>query len=162
MTLPIGKYFAVAIPEESSFGVLDNDKQTPFVEVAFRVIEGEHKDETMSQKFFLSENAAKYTIPSLKTCGCVFPGGDVMDLTGLGSRRVELVIQKQKPKPGEDESKFVEIRFINDPDAPRGAGGGKPIDDSRKADLRVRLRGLALEATAGMAPAPGAKGTIPF
>jgi len=150
MALPVGKYFAVAVADESFFGELDNQNRTPYVEVAFRVIEGEHKDEIMSQRFFLSEAAAKYTIRNLQAAGAVFPGGAIDDLSGLGTKRCEIVVQPQKPKPGETESKYVEIRFVNDPDA-RSATSA-PLSDKTRMDLRSRLRAQVLDATGGKVP----------
>lgn len=151
MALPVGKYFACAVAEESSFGELDNQNRTPFVEVAFRVIEGEHKNETMRQRFFLSEGAAKYTIANLRNAGCVFPGGAIDDLSGLGTKRVEIVVQQQKPRAGETESKYVEIRFVNDPDA-ASAKGAASLSDRTRMDLRNRLRSQVLEAVGGKVP----------
>lgn len=152
MALPVGKYFAVAVMDESFFGELDNQNRTPYVQVGFRVIEGPHKDEIMSQRFFLSEGAAKYTIASLRNAGAVFPGGAIDDLTGLGTKRCEIVVQPQKPKPGETESKYVEIRFVNDPDASSSGGKAAPLTDKARNDLRQRLRAQVLEATGGKVP----------
>lgn len=150
MALPVGKYFAVAVMDESSFGELDNQNRTPYVEVGFRVIEGEHKGAVMHQRFFLSEAAAKYTIQNLRNAGAVFPGGAIDDLTGLGTKRCEIVVQQQKPKPGETESKYVEIRFVNDPDA--AGKSAAPLTDKARNDLRQRLRAQVLEATGGKVP----------
>lgn len=150
MALPVGKYFAVGLLDESFFGELDNERRTPYVEVAFKVIEGDLKGETMRQRFFLSENAAKYTIQNLKNAGAEFPGGAIDDLSGLGTKRCEIVVQPQKPRPGESESRFVEIRFVNDPDAaPKAAA---PLTDKSRMDLRARLRAQVLEATGGKTP----------
>lgn len=150
MALPVGKYFAAAVLDESFFGELDNQNRTPYVEVAFKVIEGEHKGEVMRQRFFLSENAAPYTIKNLRNAGAEFPGGAIDDLTGLGTKRCEIVVQQQRPKPGETESKFVEIRFVNDPDA--APAKAAPLTDKARMDLRARLRAQVLEATGGKVP----------
>lgn len=156
-SLTVGKYIAIA--KSAEHGQLNNDKQTPYVEILFEVIEGEQKGATMSQRFFLSPNARTYTIDNLNNCGCTFPGGDIFSLEGLGTKRVEIVVQKQKPKPGETESKYHEIRFVNDPDGPRGAPP-KPLDDARKAALREEMRGAVLAKQPQGAPA--ATGKAPF
>ncbi len=142
--LPIGKYMAVALPESATEGETPNTG-TPFIEINFRVTSEDHHDEEMKKTFWLTEKASEYVVAELRACGCTFPGGDITNLEGLGTREVELVVQRQKPKPGEMESRFTEIRFINDPNAPRGA---KPIADDKKQALREKLRAAVMEAKA--------------
>lgn len=152
MTLPIGNYIAVA--RSAVEGALDNQNQTPFVEIAFEVIEGEKKGETMSQRFFLTDAAIKYTTQNLQNCGCPEPW---KSYDGLGTKKVEIVVQKQKPKPGETESKYHEIRYVNDLDrAPKPA---KPVAQDRLAAIREKMK----LAAAAEAPKPAAAGgKVPF
>lgn len=159
MTLPIGNYKAVALAETAEFSETPTTK-TPYLEVTFRVLDdGEHKDKEMRKTFFLSDKAAKYAIPELRVCGCTFPGGDITNLEGLGTREVEIVVQKQKPKEGETDSKYTEIRFINDPNRKREV---VPIDEAKKSDLKSKLRGaiLATEEASAL-KATGTSGTKP-
>lgn len=149
MTLPIGNYIALA--RSATDGVLDNQNQTPFVEVLFEVIDGEKKGETMSQRFFLTDAALKYTTANLINCGCPEPW---KSYAGLGTKKVEIVVQKQKPKPGQTVSKYHEIRFVNDPDrAPKEA---KPVAADRLAEIRKKM------AAAAPAAAAAASGKAPF
>lgn len=155
MALPVGNYIAIA--RSATEGALDNQNQTPFVEVLFEVIEGEKKGETMSQRFFLTDAALKYTTQNLINCGCPEPW---KSYAGLGTKRVEIVVQKQRPKPGETESKYHEIRFVNDPDrAPKPA---KPVAQDRLAAIREKMRAAAAATPAGTPAAPAAAGKTPF
>lgn len=152
MTLPVGNYIALA--RSAQDGALDNQNQTPFVEILFEVIEGEKKGETMSQRFFLTDAALKYTTANLQVCGCPEPW---RSYDGLGTRKVEIVVQKQKPKPGEAESKYHEIRFVNDPDhAPKPA---KPVAADRLAEIRKKMAAAAKPAEAAK---PTGTGRTPF
>ena len=147
--LPVGSHIAIA--RSAQDGALDNANQTPFVEVLFEVIEGEHKGQTMSQRFFLTDAALKYTTANLVACGCVAPW---KNYDGIGTKRVEIVVQKQKPRPGEEESKYVEIRFVNVPDrAPKAA---KPVAEDRLMAIREKMK-LAAELAEQPAAAPGGK-----
>ena len=85
--LPVGSHIAIA--RSAQDGALDNANQTPFVEVLFEVIEGEHKGQTMSQRFFLTDAALKYTTANLVACGCVAPW---KNYDGIGTKRVEIVV----------------------------------------------------------------------
>lgn len=157
--IPVGKYPAVALPETAVFSTTPTTG-SDYLEVVFRVTgDGPQKGEEMKKSFWLTPAAKEYAIADLRACGCTFPGGDITDLAGLGTKEVEIVVQKQKPKEGEVESKYNEIRFINDPNAPRKAA--TPIAADKKEALRARLRAdvLASEAAAagkgGQAPATG-------
>jgi hypothetical protein len=154
MALPVGNYIAIA--RSATDGALDNDAQTPFVEIAFEVIEGEQKGQTMTQRFFLTDAALKYTTANLQNCGCPEPWNSY---AGIGTKRVEIVVQKQKPKAGQAESKYVEIRFVNDPDrAPKVA---KPVEQDRLAAIRQKMKAAADQAKAAASPTP-TTGKAPF
>lgn len=160
MSLPVGNYPAVAIPESAQWGETPTTK-SEFVEITFRVTDGPHKGEEKSKSFWFTPKAMEYAIADLRACGCTFPGGDVTNLTGLGTREVEIVVQKQKPKEGELESKYTEIRFINDPNAPRRQVPA--IGEDKKQALRDRLRGAILDAQAKAGEPVGAgSDDIPF
>ena len=158
--LPVGKYMAVALIESATDGETPNTG-TPFIEVTFRVTSEDHRDVEMKRSFWLSDKAREYSIADLRTCGCTFPGGDIFNYEGLGSKEVEIVVQKQKPKAGEDESRFTEIRFINDPNKPRGVLPALDVD--RKQAIRDAMRAAVLEAKekAGERVASGSD-DIPF
>jgi hypothetical protein len=155
MSLPIGKFRAVAINDSAIEGTTPNG--SPFVEVTFRVIEeGEHKGKEMRKSFYLTGGAIEFSMKDLRTCGCTFPGGDVFNYAGLGTREVEIVVQKQKPKPGETESRFNEIRFINDPHRQRDV---PQMDAAKKEELRRALRGAVLASAAESAKPQASRDT---
>lgn len=158
--LPVGTYRAVAVPESAQFGATPTTG-SEFLEVAFRVIDdGPEKGKEMPRSFWLTPKAQEYAIADLRVCGCTFPGGDITDMSGLGTKEVEIVVQKQKPKDGEVESKYTEIRFINDPHAPRRHVPA--IGDDKKAALRDRLRAAVLEAKSKDGESLGGGDDIPF
>lgn len=159
INLPVGTYPAVAIPESAQFGETPGT-HAEFLEILFRVTDGPYKGDEMKRTFWLTPKAEKYSIADLRTCGCTFPGGDITNLVGLGMKDVEIVVQKQKPKDGEVESKYTEIRFINDPNAPRRHV--PTIAEDKKQALRDRLRAAILEQKAEAGESIGADDDIPF
>lgn len=157
--LAIGTYPAVALPDTAQFGETPGT-HAEFLEVVFRVIDGPEKGSEMKKTFWLTPKAQDYAIKDLRACGCLFPGGDITNLEGLGMKDVEIVVQKQKPKDGEVESKYTEIRFINDPNAPRRQV--PTIAADKKQALRDRLRGAILEAKQEAGEPIGSSDDIPF
>lgn len=119
------------------FGQLDNEKQTPYIEIKFNF--PDYGDGW--QKFFLSEKAAPYTLKKLKKLGCEAldkeptRDGDVLNMEGFalydvcgGEVEVEVRSNKQNPE-------YKDIDILT-------GGGGTPMDDKKSSKLGAQLRAI--------------------
>ena len=88
---------------------------TPQIGIEFEVQEGDHIGERISGYFFLSDNAADYTLEKMRTCG--WTGNDISEeLVGLDANMVELVVEPEDslpdPQTGEVKTR-LRIKFVN-------------------------------------------------
>lgn len=114
--IPEGKYQAKATGGE--FGV-KNDKD--FCAVNFEITEGELMGETITAwLYFSTDKNTERSIESLRYCGCTFPGNDITNLAGLGSRECQIVIAHETFE-GKTRAK---VQWVNS----GGVGGMKSED----------------------------------
>jgi len=161
---------------------------TPQVGVEFEVEDGDHKGERISGYFFLSDNAADYTLEKLRNCG--WTGLDLSELddvaasASMGANLVDLVVepedQEKNGQPVIDEEtgevkRRLRIQFVN-------RAGGLSMKSTLTADkkqvlaAKMKAKLAAFDAKAkrnGATPAPsgppgpnpppqGATDDIPF
>lgn len=162
--IPAGKYPARALSGE--FGVNDNGKD--FCCVKFEIIDGELTGETISAwLYFSTEKNTERSIESLRYCGCTFPGNDITNLDGLGSKDCEIVVEHETFE-GKTRAK---VKWIN-------SGGGSSVkaeqrmDPNTKKNFAERMKATlvaqkvsaGLDVTAKLTPGPALKNDkdLPF
>lgn len=135
-----------------------SQKQTPGIQIMFRVTEGEYADETVRFDGWFTEKTAERIIESLNYCG--WTGDDLAQfsdggLHGLDTNDVELVIEMEDYH-GTDEKylgkQFPKVQWIN-----RLGGRGLNVKSAMTPDAAAafgeKFRGLVLKARA-KAPQP--------
>lgn len=134
-----------AQPRSWDFGLTKNDRDQ--VAVEFEILEGEDAGEFITWYGYFTDDTEARTIDSLRNCG--WQGDDLTELKGMGSRKVQLVIEDETYE-GKVHSR---VRWVN-----RFGGNGvqlaKTMDAQRRRELAARLRGLAASTPA--LPADGA------
>lgn len=79
-----------------------------YIEIRFRVDIGFGETSTAKKRLYLTDKAAKFSFSALKALG--WDGRDDEELTGLGTKACELVIEER-----EYQGKiYPDIKFIND------------------------------------------------
>lgn len=118
-------------------------KDTPYIEVQFRLTDGPFAGENIEWRGYLSDGAKQRTVESLFYCGCwTSPGqtdGDLFDLEGIDKNEVELVVE-----PEEYNGKtYMRVKWVNDP----SRSGPKPsngLSEETKNSIRESCRPLIL------------------
>ncbi len=132
-------------------------KHTPYVEVIFEVIDGEHKGKRFPWQGYLTEKTTERTLQALKHAGCTFPGDDITNLTGLGSKDVEIQVEMTDFGP--------RVAWVNEPRVGSVTDETR-LDKNSKAALAARLKGTLLALKGGVSTAgkakPAALGDDPF
>jgi hypothetical protein len=136
------RYTAKAISGE--FGE-SKKKSTPYVEVMFEVIDGERKGTRFPWQGYLTDATQERSVGSLKLCGCTFPGDDITNLTGLGTKDVEIQVEMTDFGP--------RVAWVNE------SGGASITDENKlggaqKKALAARLKGTLLSLKGGAAAKP--------
>lgn len=130
--LKVGKHTGIA--RSWDFG--ETDKGTEQVAVEFEVLEGEDAGEFITWYGFFTDDTEDRTLESLRACG--WQGDDVTDLQGMGSRKVQLVVEDELYQ-GKTHSR---VRWVN-----RVGGNGvrlkKTMAPETKRMLAARLRAKA-------------------
>ncbi len=149
-----GKYTAKALSAE--FGE-SAQKRTPFVRVQFEITDAKAPGEYVAWDGYFTEATTARTIDSLKYCGCTFPGNEIDNLEGLGTKDVQLVIKLEEYTDNDGVVKSSpKVEWVNR----LGAFGIKAedkLDDAKKARLRQQIKGALIHANKGAKPANGAK-----
>ena len=105
---------------------------TPQVGVEFEIEDGDHKGERINGYFFLSDNAAEYTLEKLVTCGWTGTElgelGDPFASASMGANLIELVVEP------EDQEK-----------------DGHPVHDEKTGEVKQRLRIQFVNRAGGLA-----------
>jgi hypothetical protein len=141
-----GKHKAVALPTtpEEAFGTKDNGND--FVMIRFQISSGDDAGNEITWWGFFTDKTKERTIEALRHAGCTFPGNDITNLEGLGSRHVELDIGHEEYN-GQTRAK---INWVN-------SLGGMGIKKEEKLDAKG-LKGFAARMRADLA---GAAKTAP-
>lgn len=147
---PKGKFRAVAT--DYTFAE-SKQKGTPFVRVPFRVKDGPHEGEYVPWDGFFTEGTAERTIESLRHCGCTFPGDDLSNMEGLGSKDVEIVVEHEEwTNPETNETKTrARVAWVN------SLGGGiseeQKMTGSKLTGFAAKMKGalIAQRKKAGVA-----------
>jgi hypothetical protein len=130
--IKVGKH--TAQPRSWDFG--ETDKGTEQVAIEFEIVEGEDAGEFITWYGFFTDDTEDRTLESLRNCG--WQGDDVTDLQGVGSRKVQLVIEDESYQ-GKTHSR---VRWVN-----RVGGNGvrlkKTMAPDTKRMLAARLRAKA-------------------
>lgn len=130
--IPAGKYVARA--QNAEFGV-SGQKGTDQVVVTFEIREGEHKGDVIDWYGFFTEKTGQRTVESLRHCGCTFPGDDVFDTAGLGTKDVQIVVEHEEYK-GQTKAR---VQWVNELGA-----GLKPMETAAKASFKDRMKATLL------------------
>ncbi len=139
---------ARAIPSKSAFAE-SRKKQTPYISVVFEVIgapEGEDP-QTFEWQGYFSEATQDRTIESMRYAGCTFPGDNLSDLTGLGSKTVQIQVEQSDFGP--------RVAWVN---APKESS----VDDENRlsgkslSDFAKSMKGLLSSTRTGPTPRRGA------
>lgn len=107
-------------------------KGTPFVSVMFEVTEGPPaaRAQWFEWQGFLTTATVGRTARQLRLAGCALPGGDVTDMTGLGSLEVSIAVEQTDRGP--------RVAFVN----PLRV----QLADDDRAKLAMELSGAVLES----------------
>lgn len=120
-----GKYTAIA--KEWKLGESD-EKHTPFIGIQFELLDEHVNGITMNWSGWLTDAAIDRTLESLRACG--WRGKDLSDLTGIGDRRVTVVINDEVSQ--KDGKTYARISFVNK------LGGGRLTVNTELAPDRMR------------------------
>lgn len=173
--IPEGKYRARATSGE--FGK-SKQKGTRYVRVDFEVVDGEEAGQHVRWDGWFTDNTAERTTDSLIYCGCTFPGNDMLNLEGLGSQEVQIVVEHETWTPTEgdkagQEQTRAKVAWVNQ----LGFGGvpeDQKLDDSEARAFAQKMKGLLMQkkrptaaASPNRTPAPQRQATgtdddIPF
>jgi len=141
--IPEGKYRACA--QGAEFGT--NDNGNDFCMVNFKISEGELTGETISAwLYFSTDKNTERSIESLRYCGCTFPGNDITNTEGIGSREVELVVEHETWE-GKTRAK---VKWINSGGA--GVKAEQKMNAGAKKNFAQRMK-AKLVAGGNSAPA---------
>jgi hypothetical protein len=170
MTIKAGTYKARATGDVV-VGV-SKERRTPFVEVAFAILTGEHEGSTVRWTSYFTDNTAERTLEALYYCG--WTGDDLAEfadhkLHGLDKNEVEIVVELESYEKDGETKQAPRVRWVNRP------GGGRvnlenAMDRGTLTAFGQRMRGLALKVKNGKAAstaappaaAPSADDSIPF
>jgi hypothetical protein len=79
--------------------------------IFFTLDEGPAAGEDIGRSFWLhTEAVAPYTVETMRTCGCTFPGNDITAQDGFGETQVRLTIVEEE---GQDGVFRPEIKWVN-------------------------------------------------
>jgi hypothetical protein len=135
----IGTHKARACAAE--FGT-SKTKGTFCVEVDFQITEGPNAGEHITWAGYFTEASTQRTLESLRYCGCQFPGGDLMNLEGIGDQEIALVVEHETYESQSGEQKVrAKAQWVNK------AGGGffaTKLEGSARADFARRMKGEVL------------------
>lgn len=143
--VPDGIYGGIAVKSEYKKTAKSNDD---YLEIICEITdEGKYKGRRLECNcWFNKKENAERAMKTLLFCG--WDGDDVLELKGLGSKKVDLVIQIEEPQKKEDGTFYPaknRVAFINE------AGStptGRSMNDQEKNTFAARL--LALKATMGI------------
>jgi hypothetical protein len=164
--VPKGQYEARAIKpgkDDKFLGVLANDKKTEYLQLSFRIESGPYAGKVLTWKGFLSDKAHEFTVQALGYCGARMANGDFMDLEGVDSNVVQIVVDvSQFPDQRTGEVKEAsQVQFVNPLSGKIKAEN--QADSSVVSRLRERCRAAALKAKGGGGSVPTSGGNdIPF
>jgi len=136
------RYRAKAISHQFAESV---KKKTPFVSVIYEVTDGPGTSKQFEWQGYFSEATHERTVESLRRSGCTFPGDDVTNLSGLGSKEVEIQVEQTDYGP--------RVAWVNEPRV-SSVNEDQKLDKNAKASLAARLKGTLISMRAGGAPAP--------
>ena len=170
--IPEGKYRALA--QSAEFGT--NDNGNDFCMVSFKLTDGELEGEHISAwLYFSTDKNTERSIESLRYCGCTFPGNDITNTEGLGSKECEIVVEhetwegKTRAKVKWINSGGVGVKaeqkmtpvakksFAQRMKAKLVAGGGAPSSSPAAERVRSTVRNAFNDA-----PPPISEDDIPF
>ena len=125
-----GEYVAVA--EKFDFGKSKNDND--YIEVVFKVVEGDCEGSYITWRGFLTDAAAPFTLKSLRYAGW---SGDALgeDMTGLGDTKVRLVVEENEW----EDKVFMRVRWVNKVALKRNFGAQNPLHGDDFSSLNARL-----------------------
>jgi hypothetical protein len=136
------------------------NKGTPYLELYFKVVEGDHKNTLVRWTGYFTENTNERTIQSMILMG--WKGDDVSEfvdgaLHGLDANEVDIVIEIEEYENAEGETRHSpRVQWVNRP------GGYLNTDNAMKTEaalsFRDKMRGLVL-AVREKVKAPAKDGT---
>lgn len=150
-----GTYRARAVgPEEVRFGMSNSGNEQ--VSVLFELIDESVAGQRMTWfGSFASDKATEITIKALRNCG--WDGVDMMDMTGINTGEVDLVVVCEADEQGTNRTK---IKWVNKP------GDGRvdfknPMSDGQRVAFAQRMKGRLLAEKQGQSRAQPARGAGP-
>ena len=96
-----------AKPQSCQFGT-SAKKGTEMVSVVFQFVGGPNDGKRITWSGYFTENTAKRTLDALEHCG--WDGNDVANLSGFGSKNVELVLEEEE---GQDGKMYPRVAWVN-------------------------------------------------
>src|ERR1043166_3482315 len=118
--LKVGKH--IALPRSWDFG--ETDKGTEQVAVEFEILEGEDAGEFITWYGFFTDDTEDRSTESLRNCG--WKGEEDTDLQGMGSRKVQLVVEDENYQ-GKTHSR---VRWVN-----RAGGNGVRLKKTMQPEI---------------------------
>lgn len=131
------RYIAKAISGE--FGK-SQKKGTDFVGVVFEVSHGDAKGTKFGWDGYFTDSTSERTVQSLRLAGCTFPGDDITNLSGLGSKEVEIQVEQTDFGP--------RVAWVNEPRV-SAINDENKLDAGGKKALAGKLKGLLLATKGG-------------
>jgi hypothetical protein len=135
-----------------------SQKGTRAIEVSFVIEPGEPSaGERVKWTGYFTAATQERTLASMQHAGCSFPSDKITDLSGLGSKVVQIVVEIEVNQNG--QSKGPRVAWVNDPDA-----GGKQMDDGDLAGFESEMAALmsTVKSNTARAGAPPSTDDIGF
>jgi len=133
-------------------------KGTNFVRVAFCIEdEGPFRGRLVNWDGYFTDETKKRTTESLSHAGCIFPDDNITDLTGLGDKVCQIVVEHERWTPTEgdkagEEQCRARVAWVN---AIGSLRDDVLMDDTKKKSFAASMKGLLVNMR-GNRPAPAA------
>ncbi len=125
--LPEGKY--IAQPTEAALGYTNGGKEQ--VAVGFEIVEGPHAGHQMTWYGYFTHKTEERTLEALEACG--WDGVDIADLSSVGRKRVQLVVEHERDEKSGDFN--ARIRWVN----ALGIAMKNRMNDQQRSDFAARI-----------------------
>lgn len=145
--IPIGKYKARGV--EAALGMTKSGNEQ--IAVLVEITHGDYAGDQLTWYGHFTDKTTERTFESLRALG--WEGDDLMDLRGIGSNEVTIVIEHEE---GNDGRVRARVKWIN------SGGGGlamkERLDEGSARAFAARMKGAAIASRSKGGPKPQSNG----
>jgi hypothetical protein len=153
--IPENFYRGRAIKDQVEWATAETG--TDFVQIPFRILDGEFKDRIVIWKGFFGDASAQRSLDSLKYCGCTFPENDIQSTEGIDANEVSLEVEHDTYENDQGKQVTVaKVAWVNS--AVRGVKPEQLMSDGAKAAFKAKFMGMVAQSKLGSGGAGGTAG----